>query len=169
MFKKPFSKRRSEPKDEFDSKLLDLARVTRVSAGGRRFRFRATMIIGDKKGKVGLGIGKGTDVAQAIEKGVKSAKKHLVEVPIVEETIAYEVNVKFGAAKIMLRPQKKGRGLVAGGTVRIICLLAGIRNISSKMLGKTTNKLNNAKAVIKGLKSLKVKNKHAVTSTKTSS
>ncbi len=158
MFKKPFSRGRPKPKDEFDSKLLDLARVTRVSAGGRRFRFRATMIIGDKKGKVGLGIGKGVDVAQAIEKGIKVAKKHIVEVPIVEETIPYEVNVKFGAAKIMLRPQTKGRGLVAGGTVRVICLLAGIRNISSKMLGKTTNKLNNAKAVIKALKSLKVKN-----------
>ncbi|MFH1657098.1 MAG: 30S ribosomal protein S5 [bacterium] len=157
MFKKPFSSRRPEVKDEFDSKLLDLARVTRVAAGGRRFRFRATIIVGNKKGKVGLGIGKGTDVAQAVEKGTKVAKKNLVDVPIVNETIPYEVSVKLGAARIMLKPQTKGRGLVAGGTVRVICLLAGIRNISSKIVGKTSNKLNNAKAVIKALQSLKIK------------
>lgn len=154
MFK---SNRRPEIKDEFESKLLDLARVTRVAAGGRRFRFRATMIVGNKKGKIGLGIGKGADVAQAIEKGTRSAKKNLIEVPIVNETIPCEIKVKFGAAKIMLKPQTKGRGLVAGGTIRTICLLAGIKNISSKMLGKTSNKLNNAKAVIKALQILKTK------------
>ena len=149
--------KRTQIKDEFDSKLLHLARVVRVSAGGRRFRFRATVVVGNKKGKVGLGASKGADVAQAIEKATKIAKKHLVEVPIVNETIPYEINVKFGAAKILLKPQTKGRGLVAGGTVRVICLLAGIRNISSKMIGKTTNKLNNAKAVIKALETLKIK------------
>ena len=143
-------------KDDFDSKMLDLARVTRVSAGGKRFRFRATVVVGDKKGKVGVAAAKGSDVAQAIEKATRIAKKNLILVPIVEETIPYEVDAKFGPAKVMLKPQKKGRGLVAGGTVRVVCTLAGIKNISSKIIGRTNNKLNNAKATIKALQQLKV-------------
>ena len=148
---------REKPKSEFDSKLLDLARVTRVSAGGRRFRFRATMVIGDKKGRVGVGVAKGKDVAQAVEKATRLAKKNLIIVPIVNDTIPYEIIAKFGAAKVLLKPQRKGRGLVAGGTVRVVCTLAGIKNISSKILGRTGNKLNNARATIKALKELKVK------------
>ena len=143
-------------KDDFDSKMLDLARVTRVSAGGKRFRFRATVVVGDKKGKVGVAAAKGSDVAQAIEKATRIAKKNLILVPIVEETIPYEVDAKFGPAMVMLKPQKKGRGLVAGGTVRVVCNLAGIKNISSKIIGRTNNKLNNAKATIKALQQLKV-------------
>jgi len=144
-----------EKKEEFESKLLDLARVTRMTAGGRRFRFRAGMVIGDKKGQVGFGIAKGTDVAQAVEKATRVAKKNLIRVPIVEGTIPHQVEAKFGAAKVLLRPQRKGRGLVAGGTVRIICNLVGIKSISSKMIGRTTNKINNAKATIEALKKLK--------------
>jgi len=156
--KRKFQKRGSEaPKDEFDSKLLDLARVTRVSKGGRHFRFRAVMVVGDKAGKVGVGVAKGTDVAQAIEKATRLAKKHLITVNIVEETIPHEVEAKFGAARIMLKPQRKGRGLVAGGTVRVICTLAGIRNISSKIITRSSNKLNNAHATIEALKQLRVK------------
>lgn len=146
---------KEKPKDEFESKLLDLARVTRVSAGGRRFRFRAVVIVGDKNRKVGVGVAKGADVAQAVEKATRLAKKNLIEVPIVKETIPFEVLAKFGAARVLLRPQRKGRGLVAGGTVRVICNLAGIKNISSKVLGRTSNKLNNALATIKALKKLK--------------
>jgi len=146
-----------EKKEEFESKLLDLARVTRVSAGGRRFRFRAAVVVGDKMGKVGIGVAKGIDVAQAVEKASRLAKKNLIEIPIIEETIPHEVYAKFGAAEVLLKPQRKGRGLVAGGTVRVICNLAGIKNISSKILGKTGNKINNAFATIKALKSLKVK------------
>lgn len=142
---------------EYESKLLDLARVTRVAAGGKHLRFRAVVIIGNKSGKVGLGVDKGVDVAQAVEKATRLAKKNLIEVLIVEETIPYDVYAKFGAAKVLLRPQVRGRGLVAGGTVRIICQLAGIKNISSKVLGRTGNKLNNAKATIKALQMLKVK------------
>jgi small subunit ribosomal protein S5 len=149
-------------KDDFDSKMLDLARVTRVSAGGKRFRFRATVVVGDKKGKVGVAAAKGTDVAQAIEKATRIAKKNLVIVPIVEETIPFEVDAKFGPARVMLKPQKKGRGLVAGGTVRVVCTLAGIKNISSKILGRTSNKLNNAKATLKALQQLKVKESQKV-------
>ncbi|MFH1509616.1 MAG: 30S ribosomal protein S5 [Candidatus Nealsonbacteria bacterium] len=156
--KKRFTKRGpAEAKDEFDSKLLDLARVTRVSKGGRHFRFRAVMVVGDKNGKVGVGVAKGTDVAQAIDKSTRLAKKHLITVNIVEESIQHEVNAKFGAAQVMLKPQRKGRGLVAGGTVRVICTLAGIRNISSKIIGRTTNKLNNAQATIEALKQLRLK------------
>ena len=151
---KPFEER---PKEEFESKLLDLARVTRVTAGGRRFRFRAVMVIGNKAGKVGVGVAKGLDVAQAIEKATRLAKKNLIEVPMVGDTIPHEVTAKFGPAKVLLRPQRKGRGLVAGGTVRVICTLAGIKNISSKVLGKTKNKLNNAKATIEALTKFKVK------------
>ena len=150
-----FNKRDNPEKKEFESKLLDLARVTRMTAGGRRLRFRGVMVIGDKKGRVGIGVAKGKDVAQAVEKATRLAKKNLITVPIVEETIPYEVISKFGAAKVLLRPQRKGRGLVAGGTVRVVCTLAGIKNISSKILGKTGNKLNNAKATINALKSLK--------------
>lgn len=142
-------------KEEFESKLLDLSRVARMTAGGRRFRFRAVVVIGDKKKRVGLGVAKGKDVAQAVEKATRLAKRDLIEVPIVGETIPYQVEAKFSAARILLKPQRKGRGLVAGGTVRIICSLAGIKNISSKVLGRTGSKLNNGKAVIKALKKLK--------------
>ena len=151
---KPFEEK---PKDEFESKLLDLARVTRVTAGGRRFRFRAVVVAGNKAAKVGVGVAKGSDVAQAVEKATRLAKKNLIEVPIVQDTIPHEVEAKFGPARVLLRPQRKGRGLVAGGTVRVICTLAGIKNISSKVLGKTKNKLNNAKATIEALKKLKIR------------
>lgn len=147
--------RRFEKKDDFESKLLDLARVTRVTKGGRRLRFRAGVVVGDKKGKVGFGISKGADVSQAIEKATRNAKKDLVEVPIKNETIPFSVDAKFGAAEIILKPQAHGRGLVAGGVVRVICSLAGIKNICSKKLGATSNKINNAKATIEALRKLK--------------
>jgi len=144
-----------EKKDEFDSKLLDLTRVSRMTGGGKYLRFRATVVAGDRKGKVGLGVAKGLDVAQAVEKATRMAKKRLIEVPIINETIPHQVYAKFGAAKVLLKPQKRGRGLVAGGTVRVICSLAGIKNISSKIISKTGNKINNARATIKALKNLK--------------
>jgi len=147
---------KEERAPEFESKLLDLARVTRVVAGGRRFRFRAVMVVGNKTGKVGVGVAKGMDVAQAIEKATRLAKKNFIEIPIIENTIPHEVTAKLGAARVLLKPQKKGKGLVAGGVVRIICTLAGIKNISSKLLGRTGNKLNNARATIEAFKKLKV-------------
>lgn len=146
---------RVQEKKEFESKLLDLTRVSRMTAGGRRFRFRALIIIGNEKGKVGLGIAKGKDVAQAVEKATAVANKNIMIVPMVNETIPHQVEAKFGAAKVLLKPQRKGRGLVAGGTVRVICTLAGIKNISSKILARTGNKINNAKATISALKKLK--------------
>lgn len=157
--RKPSTAKTPEGKEEFESKLLDLARVTRVTAGGKHFRFRALMIVGDKKGKVGVGVAKGLDVAQAIQKATRVAKKNLIEIPIIDGTILHEVSAKYGAARVLLKPQRKGRGLVAGGTVRAICELGGIENISSKILGGTTNKINNARATIKALQSLKLTNK----------
>ena len=146
---------KEKPKDEFESKLLDLARVSHTRAGGRKMRFRAVIITGDKKGKVGLGIAKGADVQLAIEKATRLSKKYLIEVPMVSETIPHEVEAKVGAARVLLRPQRRGRGLVAGGTVRVVCSLAGIRNISSKILSKTGNKINNARATIAALQKLR--------------
>ncbi|MEK7061849.1 MAG: 30S ribosomal protein S5 [Patescibacteria group bacterium] len=143
--------------DGFESKLLDLARVVRVTGGGKRLRFRAVVIAGDKKGKIGIGVDKGKDVSQAIEKATNKAKKSLVSVVIVEGTISHQVEAKVGPARILLKPQKKGRGLVAGGSVRFICELAGIKNISSKILSGSKNKLNNARATMEALKKLKVK------------
>lgn len=146
---------RDRPKDDFETKLLDLARVTRVTGGGKRMSFRAVVVAGDKKGKVGIGVDKGRDVSQAIEKATRRAKRDLVSVIIVDGTIPHEVEAKYGPAMILLKPQKKGRGLVAGGAVRTICDLAGIKNVSSKILSGSKNKLNNAKATIAALKKLK--------------
>lgn len=147
-----------KPKEEFESKLLDLARVSHTRAGGKKLRFRAVIVIGNKLGKVGVGVATGLDVAQAIEKATRLSKKNLIDVVIVEDTILHEVEAKYGAAEVLLRPQRKGRGLVAGGTVRVICQLAGIKNVSSKILGKTGNKLNNARATVLALKKLKTHN-----------
>ena len=150
--------RRGMPDSEgFISKLLGLDRVTRVSAGGRRLRFRAVVVVGNKSGKVGVGVAKGLDVVQAIEKATKLAKKNVIEVIIINGTIPHQVEAKFGAARILLKPQYKGKGLVAGGTVRVICYLSGIQDVSSKIIGKTGNKLNNARATILALGKLRLK------------
>ena len=143
-------------REEFESKLLDLARVAHTRAGGKKLRFRAVIVTGNKAGKVGVGVASGLDVAQAVEKATFQTKKNVIEVPIVGDTIPHDVEAKFGPARVLLRPQRKGRGLVAGGTVRVICTLAGIKNMSSKILGKTGNKLNNARATIEALKKLKI-------------
>lgn len=147
--------RSEKPKDEFDSKLLDLARVTRVSAGGKQMRFRAVIVVGNKMGKIGVGVAKGLDVPQAIDKATKLAKKSVMIVPTVKGTIPHEVTAKFGAAEVLLKPQAKGKGLVAGGTVRLLCALSGIQDVSSKVIGNTSNKLNNAMATIEAFKKLK--------------
>lgn len=146
-----------KPKSEFDSKLLDLARVTRVSAGGKQLRFRAVIVVGDKKDRVGIGVAKGRDVQQAVEKATRLAKKYLIKIPFAEQTIPHEVEAKSGSARVLLRPQRKGRGLVAGGVVRVMCNLAGIQDISSKLLSRSRNKLNIARATLEALKKLKVK------------
>ncbi len=152
-----FGGRDGRVKDEYETKLLDLARVTRVTGGGKRLRFRAVVIAGDKKSKVGIGIDKGRDVSQAIEKATTKAKKNMVNIVIVNGTIPHQVEAKAGPARILLKPQRRGRGLVAGGAVRTICDLAGIKNISSKILSGSKNKLNNARATMEALKKLKAR------------
>ena len=147
-----FSRRKKRP--EFEQRLLDLARVTRVVKGGRRFRFRATLVIGDRKGKVGVGVAKGADVSSAIEKAYNNAKKYLIEVNISDSTIIYDVQQKLGSAKVLLKPATKGRGIIAGGAVRAVVDLAGIKDVVSKSLG-SSNKLNVARATIEALKQLK--------------
>lgn len=150
-----FSKERSE----FDQSVLDIRRTARVVAGGRRFSFRATVIVGNRKGRVGLGVGKGQDVSEAVEKAVFQAKKSFIDVPLTAaRSIPHEVYGKLSAARVLLKPAQEGRGLAAGGAVRTIADLSGIKNITSKILGRTANKLNNARATIEALKKLKVKN-----------
>ncbi len=141
-------------KSEYKEKVVDLRRVTRVVAGGKRFRFRATVIIGDERGKVGVGIAKGLDVARAVEKAKVNAKKRLMTIPLQERTIPHEVEAKFSAAKIIIKPAKKGHGLKAGGAVRQVLLLAGVRDATAKCLGGTKNKLTNAMAAIEALKKI---------------
>jgi small subunit ribosomal protein S5 len=149
--KKRFSDR---PKEEFEQRILDIARVTRVVKGGQRMSFRACVAIGDKKGRVAVALGKGTDVTLAMNKAVSRAKKDIVHVPIVNGSIPHEVYNKFGSAKILMKPASVGRGIIAGGVSRIIFDLAGIDDISSKILG-TNNKVNNAKCTIAALSKLK--------------
>ncbi|MAF20758.1 MAG: 30S ribosomal protein S5 [Parcubacteria group bacterium] len=142
-------------KTEYDQKLLDVARVVRVVAGGRRFRFRAVVVIGNRKGKVGVGVAKGQDVSLAVEKAVSDAKKNLIKVVLIKGTIPHTVEAKFNSAKVLLKPGVKGGGIVAGGAIRVICDLVGVDNISGKIIGKTKNKLNNARATIVALQRLK--------------
>lgn len=149
--RKPF-RRPDRPTDDFEQKIVDLARVTRVMAGGKRMKFRACMIVGDKKGKVGIGVAKGVDVAMAISKAVGKAKKKTLFVPIIDGTVPHEVNIKFKAARIMIKPAKKGSGIKAGGVMRIVLELAGVKDAVAKILG-TNNKVNNAKAVLIALDS----------------
>jgi len=158
MLQKRFQQNRKEPKSEFDSKLLGLDRVTRVTGGGKKLRFRACVIIGNRKGKVGMGVAKGKDVSQAMEKAQKIAKKNIIEVPLIEDSIPHETEAKFQASIVTLRPQRGGRGIIAGGPVRVICDLAGVKNISAKILSRSKNKINNAMATMEALKKLKVKN-----------
>lgn len=146
---------RQEP--EYEQQLVDLARVTRVVRGGKRLSFRACIVIGDRKGKVGVGVAKGADVPIAIGKAVKQANKNLIKVKMVNETIPHLINMKYGAARILLRPASKGHGIVAGGVMRTVLSLAGIKSATGKILG-SKNKINNARATINALKALKHKN-----------
>ncbi len=146
--------RDERPKEEFEQRILEVARVTRVMAGGKRMKFRACVAIGDKKGNVAVGLGKGADVTLAVNKAVNRAKKEMFAVPLVNETIPHEVFKKQGAAVVMLKPARKGRGVIAGGVTRVILELAGIKNITSKTLG-SNNKINNARCTMEALRSLR--------------
>ncbi len=142
-------KKREKP--EFDQQIVDLARVTRVTKGGKQLSFRVCIVIGDRKNRVGYGVAKGKDVQIAVEKALRQAKKNLMTIPYINETIPHRVETKFKAAKIMIKPAPKGSGIIAGGAVRTVLELAGVPNISAKMIGKTTNKLTNVRAVMLAL------------------
>jgi small subunit ribosomal protein S5 len=145
---------RQEPQErEFDQKIIDLARVTRVMAGGKRMRFRACVVIGDHQGRVAVGVGKGADVSLAISKATAAARKELIRIPLHEDTLPHEISMKFGAAKILLKPAPRGTGIIAGGAVRSVLDLGGVPNVVAKMLG-SRNKLNNARATVMALKAL---------------
>jgi small subunit ribosomal protein S5 len=144
-------------KEEFKEKVLDLRRVTRVVAGGKRFSFRATVVIGDENGRVGVGVASGIDLNQAISKAKAAAKKDIVHLELKDKrTIPHEVEAKYSAARVIIKPAKKGNGLKAGSAIRSVLALAGIKDASAKALGRTPNKLTNALAVLEALKKLKV-------------
>lgn len=147
-------KRRERP--EFEQKVIDIARVTRVVKGGKRFSFRTTMVIGNKHGKVGVGIAKGADMKISTEKAYASAKKNIVDISIKGNTIPYPISYKLGGARIILRPASRGTGIVAGGAVRSVMALVGINDITGKMLG-SGSKVVNARAAIEALKQFSVK------------
>jgi len=142
-------------KPEFEQKLVDLARVTRVMAGGKRLRFRACVVIGDYTGRIGWGVAKGADVSIAINKAVNQAKKRLITFESYKNTIRHEIFMKFKSSKVYLKPAPEGRGIIAGGVVRDVLELAGIKDVIAKIYGGK-NKVNNVKAVFKALQKIKV-------------
>jgi small subunit ribosomal protein S5 len=143
-------------RSEFDQKVVEVKRVTRVTAGGKRMRFRALVVIGDHKGKVGMGLKKGADVSESVNKAVNAAKKNMVTLPLVAETIPHELKIKYKSSSLMLKPARPGTGVIAGGAVRSVMELAGIKNIVCKMLG-SNNKVNNVKATFEAFKKMKSK------------
>jgi small subunit ribosomal protein S5 len=147
-------RRDDKPRDDFEARIIDLARVTRVMAGGKRMRFRACVVVGDKKGQLGVGIMKGADVQFAVAKATEKAKRHLIRVKLYEGTIPHRIEQKYASAVVLLKPAKQGTGVIAGGPVRVMMELAGIPNIVSKMKG-SGNKINNVMAVMEALQNLK--------------
>lgn len=144
-------KRGERPKPEFDQKIISIRRVTRVVAGGRRFSFSVALVTGDRNGSVGVGIGKASDTALAIEKAFRDAKQSMLTIKRTEEgSIPYDVEAKYTSSVVMLRPAK-GKGLVAGSSVRTVLELGGIKDVSGKLLSRSKNKLNNARATMRAL------------------
>ena len=145
------------PKPEFDQKIIDIRRVTRVVAGGRRFSFSVALVAGDRKGCVGLGLGKAGDTSLAINKALRNAKKNMVRLSLTKTmSLPYEVSAKFSSSEVVLIPNK-GRGLVAGSVLRDIIKLSGVRDVTGKILSGSKNKLNNSKAVMKAFSEISTK------------
>ncbi len=147
-----------EPK-EFEEAILQIDRVTRVTKGGRQLRFRVSVVIGDQKGRVGFGIGKSSEVMTGVQKAIAHAKRNLINVPIYEDTIPHEISAKFKSSKVLLFPAPEGKGVIAGGAVRKVLELAGVKNVLSKMHG-SRNKLNSAYATIQALAALQNRAPH---------
>jgi small subunit ribosomal protein S5 len=142
-----------EPK-EFEEKIVQVNRVSKKTSGGNKIGFSVLVVVGDKKGRVGVGLGQGPEVQSSIRKAVAYAQKHLLTVPMKGTTIPHRIISKFGAARVMLKPAPAGSGVIAGGAVRAVVEAAGIRDISSKVLG-TNNQANNVYATMEGLRQLK--------------
>ncbi len=142
-----------QARDEFQEQVVKINRVSKKTKGGNKIGFSALTVVGDRKGRVGVGLGKAPDVSSAIRKGILLARKHLVHAPIINGTIPYRVDVKVGAARIMLKPAPPGSGIIAGGAVRSVVSAAGIQNISSKVLG-TSNQASNVLATLSALRVL---------------
>lgn len=150
---------------EFDERVIQVNRVSKKTKGGNRIGFSVLMVVGDKKSRVGVGLGKAQDVLTSIKKGVRQAKNHLVTVPLKGTTIPHDLRVKFGAAEILLKPAPPGSGVIAGGAVRAVVEAAGIKDISTKVLG-TRNQATNVYAAMKALKLLRQREgKHAAVKT----
>lgn len=140
---------------EFDEKVVKISRVSKKTKGGNKVGFTALVVLGDRKGRVGVALGKATDVLSAIKKGVRKAKKKLITVPLVNgRTIAYPAVVKFGASHIVMKPAPEGTGVIAGGSVRAVLELAGVKDVVAKTLG-TNNKLTNVTNTFRALKMIK--------------
>lgn len=151
------SVKQKKERPEYEQKLIDLRRVSRVVAGGRRFTFRASLVIGNRKGDVGFASAKGVDTAMAIEKAFRQARKYIIHVPLTKEgTIPHETYAKHAGSRLLLKPARRGRGIMAGGPIRVVCDLAGIQDITGKILSRSTNKLNNALATMEALGKLKM-------------
>jgi len=149
-----------DQKDRFAQQVVDIARVTRVVAGGKRMRFRALVVVGDRKGMVGMGVKKGADVSEAVNKAATAAKRAMIRVPIISGgTIPHVVSAKFKASSVLLKPAPPGSGVIAGGPIRAVVEAVGISNIVSKMLG-SANKVNNVTAVLKALTMFKKPKKY---------
>ena len=155
MGRRPFNRNKEEKL--FEEKVVSIRRVTKVTKGGRHFRFAAVVVIGDKKGKVGFGTGKANEVPDAIKKAIKVAQKDLIRVPIVGTTIPHEIIGKFGAGKVLLKPAKKGKGIISGGPARSIMELSGLSDVYTKSLGSSTP-INMIRATLNGLQNLKTIN-----------
>ncbi len=149
------NERTERARPEFDQKIISIRRVTRVMAGGRRFSFSVAMVVGDKKGRVGVGIGKAGDTQLAIDKAVRDAKKHMMTIPMNKDShIPHDVHTKYASSEVMIMPAP-GRGLVAGSSVRTVLELAGVKDVTAKIFSRSKNKLNNARAAVEALRQLK--------------
>ncbi|MCF6276800.1 MAG: 30S ribosomal protein S5 [Candidatus Magasanikbacteria bacterium] len=149
------SRKFKREKPEFDQQIVDLSRVTRVTAGGKQMSFRALLVIGDRKGRVGYGLEKGKDVQIAVNKAYNQAKKNLITIPMVYDTLPHRAEAKFKAARVMIKPAPIGSGIIAGSVIRTVLELGGVPNASGRIMGRTNNKITNVKALFIALQSFK--------------
>ena len=153
---RPFTSSSSRGQEAFIEKVVSINRVTKVTKGGKNLNFSALIVVGDGKGRIGFALGKAPEVAEAIRKGINHAKKHLVTVPVENTTIHHEIIGRFGAVRVLLKPAVLGTGVISCLAIRSICEAAGIKNILTKILTKSTNSINVVKATFQGLENIKL-------------